>query len=65
WYAAEYYRSSPDRDPLGPSVGDMRVLRGGSWKDPVETVRLTKRWAETPAARKPFVGFRCVLEAIE
>lgn len=31
WYDADYYQSSPERDPSGPEQGTMKVLRGGSW----------------------------------
>jgi formylglycine-generating enzyme required for sulfatase activity len=30
WYAADYYKASPRRDPQGPSVGSRHVIRGGS-----------------------------------
>ena len=31
WYDADYYRTSPRRNPRGPEGGTMRVARGGSW----------------------------------
>jgi formylglycine-generating enzyme len=31
WYGETYYSSSPACNPLGPSNGKYRVLRGGSW----------------------------------
>lgn len=31
WYGEEYYKTAPLRDPIGPSTGTYRVLRGGSW----------------------------------
>ena len=30
-YSAEYYQQSPEVDPHGPSQGESRVFRGGSW----------------------------------
>ena len=33
WYGTNYYDSSPDRNPPGPSQGQFKVLRGGSWSD--------------------------------
>jgi formylglycine-generating enzyme required for sulfatase activity len=31
WYEAGYYARSPGNNPPGPSSGDGRVVRGGSW----------------------------------
>lgn len=31
WYEENYYSTSPARNPKGPSSGEYRVLRGGSW----------------------------------
>ncbi|GAB4496655.1 MAG: hypothetical protein OHK0052_06900 [Anaerolineales bacterium] len=31
FYAAEYYQTSPYNNPLGPSSGKYRVVRGGAW----------------------------------
>ena len=33
WYADDYYKDSPVEDPSGPSSGEYRVLRGGSFFD--------------------------------
>jgi formylglycine-generating enzyme required for sulfatase activity len=31
WYAADYYKQGPVRNPKGPTSGQGRVVRGGSW----------------------------------
>ncbi len=31
WYAEDYYRASPKSNPQGPSSGEFKALRGGSW----------------------------------
>jgi formylglycine-generating enzyme required for sulfatase activity len=31
WYGEDYYGQSPATDPLGPTSGEYRVYRGGSW----------------------------------
>jgi formylglycine-generating enzyme required for sulfatase activity len=45
WYDSDYYRESPDADPLGPPKGKQKVLRGGSWSDCAEAVTITFRMA--------------------
>jgi len=32
WFAEDYYRRSPDRNPRGPATGTRRVSRGGAWR---------------------------------
>ncbi len=31
WYADDYYRQSPKKDPAGPQSGSQKVIRGGCW----------------------------------
>jgi formylglycine-generating enzyme required for sulfatase activity len=59
WYAGNYYRNSPSRNPTGPSSGEYRVLRGGSWHNKPQSVRSANRDLNTPSARIDFFGFRC------
>ena len=58
-YGADYYRNSPDRNPSGPSTGDSRVLRGGSWDSPADFIRPARRAWDTPDYSSPLLGFRC------
>jgi formylglycine-generating enzyme required for sulfatase activity len=58
YYAYEYYRMSPTRDPQGPEQGRRRVLRGGCWGFPSE-VRSTYRFYEEPDFSANYAGFRC------
>jgi formylglycine-generating enzyme required for sulfatase activity len=59
WYAADYYASSPDQDPGGPSSGEYRVLRGGSWYDVARDLRASLRGWLTPGNTNYGRGFRC------
>jgi iron(II)-dependent oxidoreductase len=31
WYGSDYYKTALAKNPTGPTSGDYRVLRGGSW----------------------------------
>ena len=65
WYSEEYYQVSPPFNPTGPSEGEMRVARGGSWKNPFLGVRSTNRTANYPEVFSTGVGFRCVIDPEE
>lgn len=46
-------------EPLGPSSGNERTLRGGSWFDPdFQLLKVTARKAALPLIRKDYIGFR-------
>lgn len=59
WYGSGYYKKSPDQNPQGPSSGNYRVLRGGSWVDKPRLVRCSVRGGNSPVFGGSFVGFRC------
>ena len=59
WYASSYYASG-QTDPQGPSSGDYRVLRGGSWYYYADLARCAGRNSNTPALAVNYSGFRCV-----
>ena len=51
WYADDYYKDSPVADPSGPSSGESRVLRGGSFDDNDYYVRCAFRFSDSPYFR--------------
>jgi serine/threonine protein kinase len=61
WYGKDYYASSPARNPPGPSSGNWRVVRGGSWIEFAGSVRAAYRFYSSPPAFRfnHVVGFRC------
>ncbi|MHC4441552.1 MAG: formylglycine-generating enzyme family protein [Planctomycetota bacterium] len=46
---------------VGPLRGDQRVIRGGSFADPIERCRVDVRAGARPDVHQYNVGFRCVL----
>ena len=67
-YGKEYYGSSPDKNPRGPTEGKQNVLRGGSWKSSAEALKSAYRLAEKggfsdACLARDAIGFRCVRKA--
>lgn len=60
WYDASYYASSPEEDPAGPTSGEHRVLRGGSWNLNPGFTRSAFRRRGSPDYRSDLTGFRAV-----
>ncbi len=62
WYKEDYYiRPSVSKNPRGPSSGETKTLRGGSWSDDTRGVRSANRAHNDPALVSPEIGFRCAL----
>lgn len=61
WYQADYYSVADDTNPAGPSNrrSEGRVIRGGSFADPLDQARVTNRRHQDEAYGYPTVGFRC------
>jgi len=59
WYDETYYSSSPAENPPGPSSGNDRVYRGGSWNNEAQNVRAADRDWDSPDLRSYYGGFRC------
>ncbi len=56
------YENSPERNPKGPSHGDSRVNRGGSWYEH-DTARSATRNFNSPSELYSNLGFRCAQDA--
>lgn len=60
WYSSEYYKVSRSANPEGPASGTERVVRGGSFLDGPDSLRVSRRDRKPPYATANHVGFRCV-----
>lgn len=62
WYEAEYYRTSPEINPEGPKgLMKMKVLRGGSWVNDIDSVQVVHRARNFPEIKNEIYGFRTAL----
>ncbi len=61
WYQDGYYKQSPQKDPPGPSQGQYRVLRGGSWLSNHNESRIANRTWYNPGYILDGRGFRIAL----
>ena len=60
-YGKTYYQDSPSSNPLGPTSGTFRVLRGGSWSGSSSgtwIVVYSRGW-NSPTLANIDLGFRC------
>ena len=62
-YGEQYYKKSPYRDPKGPETGDLKVVRGGSWRETEHNARLSKRFAAKRWRTDITIGIRCASDA--
>lgn len=61
WFG--YYSLEEQLNPTGPSSGDSRIPRGGSWYDVPDNVRSTNRGGLSSDYTRHKVGFRCASSA--
>jgi formylglycine-generating enzyme required for sulfatase activity len=62
WYGN--YNSYNETNPTGASLGQDRVLRGGSWDFNADFCRTAARGRNYPDGRDDYRGFRLVLPAV-
>jgi formylglycine-generating enzyme required for sulfatase activity len=65
WYDEGYYRKAETQNPIGPTSGEFRVVRGGSWNniflDGYEAyLQCVSRFHWNPEESYDAIGFRCV-----
>jgi formylglycine-generating enzyme required for sulfatase activity len=59
WFGENYADNSDRFDPAGRPKGVEKVLRGGSWTNAREVVRVSVRGRRPPESRSVDTGFRC------
>src|SRR5262249_7899760 len=63
YYAADYYKGSPPEDPRGPTEGELRVVRGGSWSGTPAQCRSANRFGLNPLSASLWLGFRVACDS--
>ncbi len=63
WFQSDYYAVSPDRNPRGPSVGERKASRGGSWRHHIKISRCSTRSSIPPEFQYADYGFRVVRDS--
>ncbi len=61
WYDPRYYYESTDTNPFGPTEGEFKALRGGSWLSAPEDLSVTIRSSFDPTVERANLGFRCAM----
>jgi formylglycine-generating enzyme len=59
WWQADYYSSTPYNNPTGPVSGEYKVLRGESWENYADYLRVPYRGYHDRYERYSDLGFRC------
>ena len=59
-YDQNYYKKSVSDDPKGPDSGENRVYRGGTRRDKMINIEITRRSNLEQAKKNLYVGFRIV-----
>lgn len=62
WYQKDYYAQGAMMNPLGPPLGQEKIIRGGSWASPEASRRIKNRHKAAPRGFYRTVGFRIVKE---
>ena len=55
------YTAQDATDPTGPSIGNYKVYRNGSYQDAAKECRVARRYPAAPDYKQPFLGMRLAL----
>ncbi|SEH08962.1 caspase, EACC1-associated type [Candidatus Venteria ishoeyi] len=60
WYKGDFFKTAPENNPVNTKKANNRVLRGGSWDNGADWLRVSARnYYFTPDFRNLSYGFRC------
>lgn len=59
WYHKNYYAKGTKINPRGPTSGEFKVVRGGSWVNFADSLRSALRRWSRPEVQFNDTGFRC------
>lgn len=59
FYDENYYENSPTNNPSGPEEGSYPVIRGGTWNNSADHIRVSDRLFNDPKSGSLTSGFRC------
>jgi sulfatase modifying factor 1 len=60
WYQRDYYNRAPRNNPLNDKdASGQRAVRGGSFQDAIDRLRIQSRDGLEPTSRSTRIGFRC------
>lgn len=62
WYAADFYSDAIFTNPVGPTEGVDKVVRGGSWFDTGNFTSTVIRFPSPPTNADKTIGFRCAMD---
>ncbi|MBL4711475.1 MAG: SUMF1/EgtB/PvdO family nonheme iron enzyme [Gammaproteobacteria bacterium] len=62
WYSPITYKNSPKTNPQGPTQGNKKIRRGGSYHCPPHLIRSAYRAADSPDKAYAVLGFRLIVE---
>ncbi len=64
WYGSYPETATANIDPHGPSSGDRRVIRGGSWYFDADSARCALRYTHRPQDKGFSLGFRLAADRV-
>lgn len=59
WYFDDYYKTGPTNNPMGPTGGQYKVVRGGFYAENKAGTRCASRHYAPPTVMQDHIGFRC------
>lgn len=65
YYSDDYYSKSEKIDPKGPTAIYDRVFRGGSRRDKIEYIQVSRRFHKNQKEKDLYIGFRVVRSKID